>query len=31
MIFRKADESDNDDIMKIIKQAQDYFKKNGID
>lgn len=31
MIFRKAIESDIIHIMKIIKQAQDYFKENGID
>ncbi len=31
MIFRKAIESDIINIMKIIKQAQDYFKENGID
>lgn len=31
MIFRKANESDIIDIMKVIKQAQDYFKENGID
>lgn len=31
MIFRKATESDINGIMKIIKQAQDYFKENGID
>lgn len=31
MIFRKAIESDINGIMKIIKQAQDYFKENEID
>lgn len=31
MEFRKAMESDINSIMKIIKQAQDYFKKQGID
>lgn len=30
MEFRKAVESDIEDIMKIIKQAQDYFKENGV-
>jgi GNAT superfamily N-acetyltransferase len=29
--FRKAVKSDIDEIMNIIKQAQVYFKKNGID
>ncbi|SDX31289.1 GNAT family N-acetyltransferase [Tepidimicrobium xylanilyticum] len=31
MEFRKAIESDIDNIMNIIKQAQDYFKEQGID
>lgn len=31
MEFRKTVETDIKDIMKIIKQAQDYFKENGID
>lgn len=31
MEFRKAMESDIDNIMKIIKQAQDYFNEEGID
>ena len=31
MDFRKTVEADIDSIMKIIKQAQDYFKKNGVD
>ena len=31
MEFRKAMESDIDNIMKVIKQAQDYFKEEGID
>lgn len=31
MEFRKAVKSDIDSIMNIIKQAQDYFKKEGID
>ena len=30
MEFRKAVETDVDSIMKIIKQAQDYFKEKGI-
>ena len=30
MEFRKAVEADIDSIMKIIKQAQDYFKEKGI-
>ncbi len=31
MEFRRAVESDINRIMKIIKQAQDYFKEQGID
>lgn len=31
MEFRKTVETDIKDIMKIIKQAQNYFKENGID
>ncbi|ABR35203.1 GNAT family N-acetyltransferase [Clostridium beijerinckii] len=31
MEFRKAVETDIDDIMNIIKQAQAYFKEQGID
>jgi len=31
MEFRRAEETDIANIMEIIKQAQDYFKKNGID
>lgn len=31
MEFRKSTKADIDDIMKIIKQAQEYFKQNGID
>lgn len=31
MQFRKSIKSDIDEIMKIIKQAQNYFKENGID
>ena len=31
MEFRKAIESDTDDIMDIIKQAQNYLKKQGVD
>ncbi len=30
MVFRKAEEADVYNIMNIIKQAQDYFKENGI-
>lgn len=30
MEFRKSVEADIDSIMKIIRQAQDYFKKQGI-
>ncbi len=30
MEFRKATETDIEGIMKIIKQAQDYFKENGV-
>ena len=30
MKFRKANEADINDIMKIIRQAQDYFKENSI-
>jgi uncharacterized protein YqgV (UPF0045/DUF77 family) len=30
MEFRKTVEADIDSIMKIIKQAQDYFKEKGI-
>lgn len=30
MEFRKAVESDINSIMRIIKQAQDYFKEQGI-
>lgn len=28
--FRKTEIKDSDNVMKIIKQAQDYFKKNHI-
>lgn len=31
MEFRKSFKKDVDSIMRIIKQAQDYFKKQGID
>jgi len=31
MELRKSSKSDVENIMKIIHQAQDYFKKNGID
>ena len=31
MEFRKTVEADIDSIMSIIKQAQSYFKKNGVD
>lgn len=31
MEFRKAVKSDIDNIIHIIKQAQDYFRKHGID
>lgn len=31
MQFRKSEKCDIDEIMKIIKQAQIYFKENGID
>ncbi len=31
MKFRKATESDIDNIMGIIRQAQEYFKSQGID
>lgn len=31
MEFRKSVEADIDNIMNIIKQAQNYFKENGID
>ncbi|AEB76384.1 GNAT family N-acetyltransferase [Clostridium botulinum] len=31
MEFRKAIKTDINNIMKIIKQAQDYFKEQGID
>ena len=31
MEFRKSVEADIDNIMNIIKQAQSYFKENGID
>lgn len=31
MKFRKSVETDINDIMKIINQAQDYFKEQGID
>ena len=31
MEFRKTKKSDIKDVMKIIKQAQKYFKEQGID
>lgn len=31
MIFRKTTEKDIDDVMKIIDEAKDYFKREGID
>ncbi|GAB6168853.1 GNAT family N-acetyltransferase [Clostridium carnis] len=31
MEFRKALKKDIDNIMRIIKQAQNYFKENGVD
>jgi len=31
MIFRKANYNDIDRIYEIIKQAQEYFRQNGID
>ena len=31
MEIRKAVKSDVNNIMKIIKQAQEYFKNQGID
>ena len=31
MEFRKSTKADIGNIMKIIKQAQEYFRQNGID
>lgn len=31
MIFRKTTEKDISNVMKIIKEAQEYFKQEGID
>ncbi len=31
MVFRKTTEQDLDQVMKIIKQAQEYFRNNHID